>query len=198
MAENVSYSLNLTIPDMVFTRLPFLEKTEANNNLIKSLVVEVMFELEICFKTGLFESTELEWDESHYNVLQKSIIADIVCCYILIIKMLANIGGVASTETTTGSVAGKFLKSAKAGSVAVEWEQFDLNKATLAMTGESLLNRYRKGAISKAAKLGCVIDICDDCSMTVMQAIADNIAPFKIVNFPSSNCGCCGDVPERG
>lgn len=192
-----TYSLALSITDMVYTRLPFLEKTDTNKALIQSLTVEVMFDLDICFKTGILETEETEWSEDKYNVLQKSIIADIVCIYILLIQMLANIGGVASSNGSSGSPAPKFLKQAKAGSVEVQWEQFDLNKATLAMSGEKLLDRFKKSAINKALKMGCIIDICDDCSLIASKAIEDSVAPLKIVNF-ASDCGCGGSIPEQG
>lgn len=192
-----TYSLQLGIIDMVYTRLPFLEKTTKNDTTVKALIVEVMFELEGCFKTGLFETTETEWGEDHYNILQRSIIADIVCCYVLIMQMLSNIGGVAASEGSEAIVASKFLKSAKAGSVEVEWEQFDLNKATLAMSGQSLLDRFKKSAITKAAGLGCIIDITDDASILITQSIMGTALPLKIVNF-SNDCGCGGNIPEQG
>ena len=196
MAEE-TFTLSVSIIDMIFTRLPFLEKTEKNMTMVKSLIVEVMYELEPCFKTGLYETTEAEWGESNYKVHQRSVIADIVCCYILIIQMLANIGGTAPVDGVGGAVAGKFLKSAKAGSVEVEWEQFDLNKATLAMSGQSLLDRFRKSAINKASSMGCIIDITDEASIMLTMQVADNVMPLRVVNF-SSDCGCGGQIPEQG
>lgn len=198
--SDTKHRIKHSITDMVFMRLPFLEITDNNKDLISMFILDVMFELDVCFRKKLLEADPAleEVDEGQYNFVQKSIIADIVCCYIILIKMLSNIGGVADqTGGGGGAEPQKFLKRAAAGSVNVEWEQFDLNKASLAMSGEKLLDRYRQNAIRKALTLGCIIDICDDCSLKAQLQVEGNIMPFKVVHF-SNDCGCGGGIPERG
>ena len=189
-----------TITDMVFMRLPFLAITDNNKELISMFIVDVFFELDVCFRKGLLNADPAleEINEENYNFVQKSIIADIVCCYIILIKMMGNIGGVADRTGGNANIEPqKFLKRAEAGSVTVEWEQFDLNKASLAMSGEKLLDRYKKNAIRKALTLGCIIDICDDCSLQAKLQIEGNLMPFKVVSF-DNDCGCGKGIPERG
>lgn len=177
---------------MVLNRIPFLADTDNNKALIGSFIYEVMWELNVCF--GLPE--EQIGNDDNYNTIQRSIIADITCLYILMMKMLANVGGDASNPG--GPVGGKYVSRTKAGSVEVEFKQFDLTKdAGLYSSGTGLFEMFKKSAIRKAAGLGCVIDICDDCSMTIQLL---NAVPPPMIVVPDGSC--CGGwwrtPPEQG
>lgn len=192
-----THKVKLSITDMVYTRLPFLIESVNNDEIISGFIIEVMSELEVCFKKGLNEFEGEDWDENQYNLTQKSIIADLVCVYILMLKMLSNVGGSGATEGSEEVAPAKFLKSAKAGSVEVEWEQFDLNKASLALSGKSFLESYKKSAARKAASLGCLIDITDEYGVMIQDALDTTTLPFRIVHFQSCGWGN-DDIVERG
>jgi len=192
MAQPVHESVDLTVYKMVKNRLPFLEDTTNNEELVSNFTLEVMHELGACFGV----EPEDIGDEAKYTVLQKSIIADIVSVYILIIQMVANAGGVSSSSETVTPGDKKVLTSATAGSVSVEWSQFNSKSgASLNMSGGDLLMKYKKSAIRKARTLGCLIDICDDCSIAVEIMMGYSAAPFIVV--AGGGCGC-KDIPERG
>lgn len=183
---------NKTIYDMVLARLPFLEDSERNQQLLSLLTFEVMNELELCFKVtvladGTIDETRLG-DEQYYSVIMKSIIADIVSVYVLLLKGVGSrFDG--STETDTGAGA-RYMSKTKAGSVEVEWDQFDSKKmgATWLLGTQGLIDQYRQSAIRKARTLGCVIDICNDCSIALELMLNPAVAvPFLNIG----SCGCC-------
>lgn len=182
---------NVTIYQMVLNRLPFLEDTEANQTLVSTFILEVMFELELCFKVDAEDPDPSNiGDETKYTFLQKTIIADIVAYYILLIKMISNTAGSGGESAS----AGKFLRRTKAGSVEVEWDQFDTKLGGMSMSGEAMMMLYKKSAMRKASKFGCIIDICDDCTVNVETETP--FIPFKVITDP--DCGCSGTrVPER-
>lgn len=183
---------DLTVYKMVLNRLPFLEDSINNEELVSNFTLEVMHELNTCFSVDEVGVG----DEAEYTILQKSIIADIVSCYILIIQMLANSGGVSSTNETVEPGSNKVLTEAEAGSVSVKWAQFDSKSGnSLNMPAQSLLSRYKKGAMRKAHTLGCIIDICDDCSIAVGMINSKMPAMFKVV---TDNYYGPGDINERG
>jgi len=175
---------SLSIYTMVLNRLPILNNDDVNKLLVTQFTTEVMHELNLCIQK---EDTEIGI-EANYSVIQQSIIADIVCCYLLISTFVQNAnGGVEAPDGTT--VGGNsFLKKAKAGSVEVEFDQISVkDSAALVNSGPALLESFKRSAIKKAATIGCIIDICDDCSVTIMNNSTPD-TPFIVVN--SSNCGC--------
>lgn len=185
---------NYSVFQMVLNRLPFLTNTPTNVLLISQITLEVMWELEACFKIkqnppNPDDNTRVG-NENLYSVLQRSIVADIVSVYVLAIQGVSGASGNSNTNTTNPP-APTFMKKAKAGSVEVEWEQFDVNSgATLSMNGAALRDMFKKQAIRKAATLGCIIDICDDCSTKAQLASMSFAQPFIV--FESTDCGCCG------
>lgn len=198
MAE-INHNIDLTIYKMVLNRIPFLLDTEKNQTRVGEYTLEVMYELEPCFRIDkkLPEGEESRiGHEQYYSIAQKAVIADIVSVYILIMQMLANTGGVANEDTGITANSNKFLSRASAGSVEVQWEQFDLSKGSgLAMTGEKLMMLYKKSAIRKARALGCIIDICDDCSTAVELMMNYTMPTPKVI--VSSGCVQCGDKPAE-
>jgi hypothetical protein len=155
-----------------------------------------MYELEYCFcirklEDGTEDITRVG-DEANYNVYQLSIVADLVSIYVLLTQYVGNAGGIASdTEgvESTPSVQ-TFLKRAKAGSVEVEYDQFDTKKSgLLSMDAISLIAQYKKDLMRKARNFGCIFDICDDCSIQFMQS---NISPPFLLFGGGEDCIGCG------
>lgn len=183
---------DLTIYVMVRNRLPFIEDTPVNETLISTFTLEVMYELEPCFKIRydktITPTPPEDWarvgDEQYYGLVQKQVVADIVSVYILIIQTLTNVagGGVSGDTPLT-----KYLKSAKAGSAEVTYEQFNVNNSLLlSMKAADLLSLYKKSAIRKAMSLGCVFDFCDECSIEFTNQTTP--IPFMVVT--NNGCGC--------
>nr|DAQ15904.1 MAG TPA: hypothetical protein [Caudoviricetes sp.] len=197
MAEN--HYKDLTIYEMVLNRLPFLLDTDKNKNRVSEFTLEVMAELEVCFRIDKdLPQGHLSrvGDENYYSIIQRTIIADIVAVYIIMLQMMANLAGVADVGSGITANSNKFLSHAEAGSVNVSWEQFDINKASgLVLTGEKLLMLYKKSAIRKAHSIGCLIDICDDCTLAVELMMNHTLPTPRVI--VSSDCGCCGQPPER-
>jgi hypothetical protein len=245
--------INVTIEKLVFNRLPYL--TAGDTDVVSEFKCEVYHELGVSMGIDI---ADIE-DDSLYGGLQKSLIADVVSCYMLFIKSIQSVsgstskissssflgtglndltlsgeysgtvegllaieidangtpdtfkwsiaGGVETTSvpiesggqvlvdgiivtfaTTTGHTIGdswlstldlatqtsdKILTKAKAGSAEVEWEQIKSggtgnNGATsIKMDTNSLLNSLKKTAYRKARNLGFIIDICDECSVSI-------------------------------
>lgn len=175
---------SLSIYTMVRNRLPVLADDDINKLLVSQFILEVMHEINPC----LMVDDSLIGIESNYTVIQQSIIADIVCAYILLSIFVQNMGGGAEDDVTGENSGGNtFLSKAKAGSVEVEFDKFSIkDSAILATTGPALLESFKRSAIKKAGNLGCIIDICDDCSISILsdQSI---LKPFIV---KSNNCNC--------
>ncbi len=180
----------LLVYNMVRNRLPSIADNAGNMLLLSNFTWELMNQLEVCFQIATAKGTIPEdltriGHEENYSALQQSILADLVACLILMMNLSSSAGGSSSTGT------GTFLKAAKAGSAEVEYDQIDSSKIYGSVVGkESLLNFYKKGAINKASQLGCVIEICDDCSINVGLAATTNIQPF--ITFHGGDCHGCG------
>lgn len=179
------HTQDLQITQMVYNRLPFLAQTAGNASLISMFILEVMYELEICFKVDLLDpipvppATNIGVEEI-YTIPQRVIIADVVAVQILIMKLALNMGGAAS-GTDDGINTGKFLKKTKAGSVEVEWEQTDTKKGGgLFTSAESLLKLYQQSASRKSHALGC--GICwGDNGMEISCGCNKELHPFMVV-----------------
>lgn len=179
----------LTITDMVFNRLRFLNREDSDNQeLINQFVWEVMNELEPCFSVsklpdGTIDATRIG-QEQYYSVAMQSIIADIVTTYILMYQAAFNAQGDPSNDISPTT---RFLKRSKAGTAEVEWGQFTTKDAVgLFMNTDGLIAMYKKSAASKARNLGCILDICDDCTAKLDGYIG--IVPT--LNVQSCGCGC--------
>jgi hypothetical protein len=184
---------------MVLNRLPFLTDDATNETLLSHFTLEVMNQLEPCLKIsskkGPGESvdpdpadTDRVGQEEFYWVDQQSLIADIVTCYVLMLKAAE------ATEAASsgGSAGSTFLKKAQAGSASVEFDQFSVtsNTASLGMSTEKLLELYRGFAMKKGLRLGCRFEICSDCTLNVMT-LPGSVKPFIVPDVPG--CGYTGD-----
>ena len=120
MAKN--HYKDLTIYEMVLNRLPFLLDTDKNKNRVSEFTLEVMAELEVCFRVDKdLPQGHLSrvGDENYYSIIQRTIIADIVAVYIIMLQMMANLAGVADASSGITANSNKFLSHAEAGSVNV-------------------------------------------------------------------------------
>lgn len=181
-----------TIYRMTLDRLPFLEDSTANETLLSRITLEVMWELEPCFdiKTNPIDGT-VDVDrigvEANYSVSQKSIVADLVAVFCAMAKAAAFVGGDAQSPTPS-SPQTTYINKVKAGSVEVSYDQFTVkDAATLSFSSDGLVNTLKSSAMRKARTLGCIIDICEDCSLAV-ELLTPTVKPFVIVQ----DCGCCG------
>lgn len=165
---------NLSIYQMVLNRLPFILDNEHNKRVISNFTLELMYQLNPCFKLKEDEIGQ----EQFYTVTMQSIIADILCIYILLGAMSANFGngqydnksgGGSETENPQNT----FISLAEAGSVRVEYDQFDWSKSqygslqSLRMSAPDLINMWKASAVSKAGSIGCYLSIFDDGSLQV-------------------------------
>lgn len=188
-----NHNTSLSIYQMVLNRLTVLEDSPENTTLLSNFTLEYMYSLEPCFQVATAKGTIAEdltriGDEDYYSIPQKSVIADLLAVMILTRNAATNsvvTGGGAATGTT-------FLKKAKAGEAEVEYEQFKIKDGlSWYLNPESLINRYKKAAINTAALMGCVVDICDDCSVSLVNSNG-NAAPFIVASssFKTPGCGC--------
>lgn len=193
MATNHNINNVLTVLKLVETRLPVLVAGDtANEGVISTLTLEAMYELEPCFAIRFYVDVETsetleDWErvgnEALYTIPQKRVIADLVALNILYRIIVSNT--VKTGEESSDN--NQFLKKAKAGSAEVEYEQIKLKDSGLfQLSAKDLLDKFRKNAINGAAMLGCLIDVCDNCSIQFLSNDSTGI-PFII---PDSGCGC--------
>ncbi len=178
------------IIDMLLIRLPFLENTPNNVIMASRLTLEIMHELDVCYKIDadlVDGDTTLIGNEDNYSLPQRTVISDLVAYHILFRLLLQNMaGGLDSSGQLVPAPDGsKILTEVVAGSVEAKWEQFDIKKGGfMATTAEKLLTMFKKNAINRAYNLGCVIDICDDCSLKVACIMPD---PSLFIVVPDSD-----------
>lgn len=174
-------ALELSVYQMVLNRLPFMDNTVANTELCAAFTLEVMEELEPCFMVNegltIPPDVSLIGDENEYSTPQRVVVADLVAYYILFRFAVVNTAGDASAGSTPLT---SFLKSAKAGSVSVEFEQIDASSSVQASSVVGLMKMLKDSAIRKAATLGCIIDLLDG-SLSVLSCLYDHRpASFKV------------------
>lgn len=167
-----------------------MAQTPANDAVIDGFFQEECWEMQKCFQIG-YDATTGETDlalvgvEANYDTLKKSILADLVCMYIVMLTIAINTTGLAegATPPTPGVV--KFLSKSKAGSVDVEWKQIDYkNSVGLFAGGADFMAMWKSSASRKARTFGCIIDICDTCAVNLQVGI---LMPFVTV----SDCPGC-------
>lgn len=186
----VQHTQDPCIWELVQNRCPFLDgNSTTNEQIVSDFTLEMMHELEPCLRIEENDPPGTIGNEDDYTIAQRSLIADMVTCYILLAKALAETAGSSGTSnigTPPNSVPANssFLKKAKAGSVEVEFAQFDLDKnAGLQTNTKSLLDIYKKSAIRRATNLGCALTLCADCSLSVALLQNYTPAPFGVFKF---------------
>jgi len=189
----------LTVLKMVKNRLIWVRDTEKNDEIISGFIYEAMAELELCFRVRFYTDEKgrrkEDWDrvgqEQFYHTLMRSILADIVCIYILTMLATSLSTGKFDDDSESTAPSGLFLKSAKAGTVDVAWEQIkvDAGSAVLAFDSMELLTLYRNNAIRKAVNLGCVIDILEDNAVKILELTTDMTKVKSFTIAPWTNIG---------
>lgn len=164
----MKYSTDRTVYQMVLDRLPFVADTDNNTAIIGSFIAEIMEELEPCFQVANQTnppSPERVGDDDYYTMPQKALVADLASIYVLQRKAAENLyPNESSTDTTNPNT---YLKSAKAGTAEVEWGQIDFTKTGSSVTSGTLMDKLLANAIRKGRNMGCLIDICADCALSV-------------------------------
>ena len=118
----------------------------------------------------------------------KAIVADIVSMYIIVLKATETSAGDADTGVQGQTT---FMSKVKAGSVEIEYDQFKLKDSTImSVDTEALLNTFKSNAIRKAAQLGCIIDVCADCSVQLIETIMNSAAIPAMRVARWDDCGC--------
>lgn len=185
-----NHNASLTIYQLVVANLPFLTNDPSNEAICSIYTLQIMHDLESCFKVRFNSMGVEDWsrvgDEQYYTIIQKSIIADLVSLYVLtMIVAMGTLG--TSTTTGTGTPPSTYLKRAKAGTTEVEYGQFSINDSAFSTVKvDKLMDLFRGRAINKAGKYGCAIEICDDCSVSVLM----NTPPPPFIVIKDCNCGC--------
>lgn len=154
-----NHQANLSIWKMLLNRLPYLEDNVVNETKASEMTLEIMYELEVCLDVDAdvpAGSPSKVGDENFYSIPQRSLIADILACMVLLTTFAENMQG----NAITGATAQKFLSEVVAGSVTAKWEPYKVKDAAAIVTsGERLYNTYYNSAQRKAYKLGCLLDL---------------------------------------
>lgn len=180
---------NLLIYNMVRNRLPYIANNSGNQSILSGFTWEIMNNLEPCFQIAMATApNNVIGEEGNYSTVQQSIIADLVAVYGLLMQIAGGYNftlGINVTPVITST----YIKKASAGSADVEYDQFDATKGTTKylLGDENLMNFYKKGAIAKAAAIGCIIDVTDDATLKILeiQQQARAFIPFVVVK----SCG---------
>lgn len=190
------HNQDLSITQMVLNRLTFVLPTDNNYAIISSFIWEVCNAYETCLKVSIVTDPDTGeitidlariGDEQYYSVLQRSLIADIVCVYMLEKIALQISSGL--DENGLPIQTSTFLSKAKAGSVEVEYTQFDTKKgsSSLSTTVSEAIKGFRQSAFQKGIQAGCLLDICNECMDRYMELAGqtDPSPPFVVFNcFP--------------
>jgi NAD-dependent DNA ligase len=181
-----------TIHELVFNRVGFLAKIQSNADIISNYIVEVCNNLESCFQVSWYDNNHVRQttqditrigNELNYTISQKSLIADFVAIYMLERNAVINMGG-KSVDDVTGDLTTSdktFLSKAGAGSVVVEYSQFDSNKSNLKTSIDYIVSRLKEDAFAKGKDMGCLLDICPKCLEKFLELQAlyrDKAIPF--------------------
>lgn len=190
------HTQDLSITQMVLNRLTFVLANDNNYAIISSFIWEVCNQYETCLKVSIVTDPETGevtvdvsriGDEQYYTVLQRSLIADIVCIYMLEKISLQISSGLDENGLPINQ--STFLSKAKAGSVEVEYTQFDSKKgaSSLSTTVSESLKLFRQSAFQKGIQAGCLLDICNECMDRYMELAGQTTPspPFIVYNcFP--------------
>lgn len=163
---------DISIYRMVLNRSQFIKNTPENEETISNYTLEIMYQLNYCFK---IDEADIG-NEDLYSINMRAIIADVICVYLLS-TMSTNILAMNSINESEhlDIEKTKYIKTAKAGNVEVEYDQFDKSKNrvkidTLLIKLEALINLYTSDAKTKAAAYGCTISLFDDKETEVLPS----------------------------
>lgn len=178
----------LSIYTMVRNRLPWVKDTPENKQVISNFTLEIMYQLNACFKVD----DDKIGNEKNYTIVMQSIIADVICIFMLMSALSGalSIGNEESTGDESGGTTqnGTYLKAAKAGSVEVEYEEYSSGSgssstsyASLKLKAPELISMLKSDAMSKAGSMGCYLNIFDDGSLSVGCTCGNG--PFRVIEY---------------
>lgn len=181
---------DLSIYMIVRNRLPWIKDTPENEKVISNFTLEIMYQLNSCFK---IEEDKIG-NEKNYTIIMQAIIADVICIFMLMSVMSGalSVGNEEKTDTGSGGTGqtGTFLKSAKAGSVEVEYAEYSSGSGSssssssymsLKLKAPEQIAMLKSDAMSKAGSIGCYLNIFDDGSLSVGCTCGDS--PFRVIPY---------------
>lgn len=158
----------------VYNRLPFVTKSDSNDDLINDFTADFFSELQ----NGLSKANDKYMDEDNYSNAERSLFSDLVACKLLVRRAVQNMEG------GDGVVAGeaiKGLKKAKAGEAEAEFNYSTAKDgSTILIEGGNLVNRLMADAVRKAHNLGIVIDLSYETEFTISIMTTTSKAIFNI------------------
>lgn len=158
--------------------MPFIPTDGSFDNTIDNFTFEKFYYLQSFTQLN---NVDVE-DETKYSVMQKMLIAELVCVELLTRKTLENVAGVNGQAAS----AGKRIKKGKADVVEAE---FDYGKASdgtfLGKTSAELIEEHSKKACEYAAILGYNLPMCAELGLCKIYD-----APPFISYVNNNNCGC--------
>ena len=150
-----------------------------NEQLISRYISQMMYIMQSCYSMPVDEFA----NETFYSEVQKMVIAELVCYYLVFQQTVANAQGNNSfTSTTTELPAGRKISKAKAGEVDTAWSMFKLSDSGLFFqSAEAMMQGFKANAECYAKQLGCIVQICGGsitCSCAIKTPFVDT--PFII------------------
>lgn len=179
------WNMGYTINQYVKARMPFLDATDDMN--IDIFTMEVYYTLAVYFGYTVPDDVTTIEDPATYNELQKSLIADIVACYLIIRRVISNKEGDAAAGSGSSTPTGnRFLKKAKAGSTEAEWDiaKSTEYEASFGLSTGDLLDMLKNQACLKARQFYIDLKVCDDgtCSCNPLDDDGGITPGFVICN----------------
>jgi len=98
-------------------------------------------------------------DEAFYSEIQRMIIAELVCYYLVFQQTVINSQGDSNSSETL--VGGRRINKAKAGEVETTWSMFKLSDSGLFyQSAEAMMEGFKANAKCYAEQMGCTVQIC--------------------------------------
>lgn len=149
----MNYNISMTMLQMVYNKLPFVEINTTNDTIIGMIINEVCNEFKAYFNVTIIA------DDNSYTEAQKSVISDVVCIYILQRTSFINSIGNPTLQIQPNLT---FLKRAKAGSAESEFESIKIKDTVgLHTTLISSLEFFQKSAERKFKSMGFRVNFTD-------------------------------------
>lgn len=172
--------LTITVWSIIKDVMTFVADTTANEDLSSRFTLMVMNDLEFCFQIDPDSTGGLIGNESLYTYPQLSLVADLVGLRFLLSQSITN-------TSASGSSASTYLKKAKAGSAETEFGLVGSSSSGITMNVTDMWDKLSSSAISKGANMGCIFDVCSDCSV---KAVSCDLLDASILPFVTGG-NCC-------
>lgn len=166
------------ILQMVKSRLQFLPTDNSLDAIINQFTYEQFYYLQ---KWTVKVDADVE-DESKYSGLQKMLVAELVCCELLLRKIVEVVGGVGGSTPT----AGKRIKKGKADVVEAEFDYGKSSDGTfLGLTADEIYMKHARKACEYATTLCYNLPMCGSLGLAPVSDIPSFIAFENDIN-----CSC--------